>query len=298
VEIRQVRYFVAVAEEGNFGLAAQRLNISQPPITRQIQKLEEELGVQLFRRTSKGTDLTEAGRVFYEDAKSILAGIERGVERSRAAQGGELGSIEVGYFGSVAYSVVPKILHRFRKANPRVNLSLRRMGKQEQVNALLEGSLHVGFGRFYSPEPGLAIEEVDAEGVALCIPVDALSGDNHGERDWREIVQSMPLVLFPAAGRPNFADETLGLLKTEGVTPNVANVAEDGRAALMQVAIGTGACIVPTSMVDMNWYGINVIRPSDLAVRCPVSIVYRHSDTSPLLRRFIKSIRELESESE
>jgi DNA-binding transcriptional LysR family regulator len=106
MELRQLRYFIAVAEEQNFGLAAHRLNVSQPPITRQIQKLEEELGVLLLTRTSKGTGLTEAGRVFLDDARTVLAGIERGIERSRAAQSGELGVLEIGYFGSVSYSIV------------------------------------------------------------------------------------------------------------------------------------------------------------------------------------------------
>ena len=96
MELRQLKYFVAVAEEGNFGAAARRLNISQPPITRQIQKLEDELGVLLLRRTTKGAELTTSGEVFLEDARQTLAQVARGMERSRAAQRGELGTLEVG----------------------------------------------------------------------------------------------------------------------------------------------------------------------------------------------------------
>ncbi|MDJ0979712.1 MAG: LysR substrate-binding domain-containing protein [Erythrobacter sp.] len=294
MEIRQLRYFVAVAEEQNFGLAARRLNVSQPPITRQIRKLEEELEVQLLRRLSKGSELTEAGRVFLDDAREILAAIERSSERVRAAQRGELGAIEIAYFGSVSYSLVPQILRLFKARNPEVELSLRRLSKSEQVAALKQGDLHVGFGRYYSPEPGLVVEEIVAEGISLCVP-ESYSADLSGVK-WVEVFRDLPLVLFPAEGRPNFADETLTLLKREGVSPRVGAVAEDGRAALMQVAIGEGACLVPDSMVGMNWYGVRIVHPDALRADCPVSIIYRHADTSPLMRRFVTAMRDFRPE--
>ncbi|AKM07013.1 LysR substrate-binding domain-containing protein [Pelagerythrobacter marensis] len=290
MELRQLRYFIAVAEEKNFGLAARRLNVSQPPITRQIQKLEEELGVLLLRRTSKGTDLTEAGHAFLEDARAVLAHMERGAERSRAAQRGELGKIEIGYFGSVSYRVVPHVLEIFKRANPEVELSLRRLSKTDQISALKQGQLHVGFGRYYPVEPDLAVEEVIREGVALCMPHRL--GTDIDESNWRSVFANLPLILFPAAGRPNFADETLALLKRERANTPETIVAEDGRAALMQVAIGAGACVVPNSMVELNWYGVRFFRPQALEAECPVSIIYRKSDTSPLLRRFVRAMRE------
>ena len=293
MELRQLRYFIAVAEEQNFGSAAHRLNVSQPPISRQIQKLEEELGVLLLKRTSKGTDLTEAGEVFLEDARSVLNGIERGVERSRAAQNGELGALKIGYFGSVSYSIVPRILQLFKKTNPGVEMSLRRMSKKQQILALQQGEIHVGFGRYYPAEPGLAIEEVVVEDVAISVPKSlGLSVD---EDNWRDVFAQVPLILFPAGGRPNFADETIAMLKREGVVPNVLTVAEDGRAALMLVAIAAGLCIVPTSMIGMNWYGVDFVRPAGLRGKCPVNIVFRRSETSPLLRRFVHAMREYES---
>lgn len=295
MELRQLRYFIAVAEELNFGLAARKLNVSQPPITRQIRKLETELDVQLLRRKSKGSELTEAGRIFLEDARSILAGIERAAERTRAAQRGELGALKIGYFGSVSYSLVPQILRLFKERNPDVDLSLKRLSKAEQVAALKQGEIHVGFGRYYSPEPGLQVEEVVAEGISLCLP-EGYSADIT-EENWTATFADLPLILFPASGRPNFADETLALLKREGISPRVGAVTEDGRAALMQVAISAGACLVPASMVGMNWFGVKIIEPRALEQDCPVSIVYRRADTSPLLRRFVQAMREFKPSS-
>jgi DNA-binding transcriptional LysR family regulator len=123
----------------------------------------------------------------------------------------------------------------------------------------------------------------------------SVEGDN-----WRDIFAKIPLILFPAAGRPNFADATIAMLKREGIVPNVTTVAEDGRAALMLVAIAEGACIVPTSMIGMNWYGVEFVRPAGLTGRCPVSIIYRKSESSPMLRRFVRAMRayKLQSESE
>lgn len=290
LELRQLRYFIAVAEEQNFGLAARRLNISQPPITRQIKKLEDELGVKLLRRLTKGSELTEAGRVFLDDARDVLATLERSTERVQAAQKGELGLIQIGYFGSVSYSLLPEILKSFRTRYPGIQLSLRRLSKAEQIAALKQGELHIGFGRYYSPEPSLVIEEVIKEGISVCVP-DSYQGDISGD-GWVEVISDLPIVLFPAEGRPNFADETLSILKREGVAPRVVSVAEDGRSALMQVAIGVGACLAPASMVAMNWKGVRTTQPVALKADCPVSIVYRRGETSPLLRRFVGAMKE------
>ncbi|QLC26418.1 LysR family transcriptional regulator [Parasphingopyxis algicola] len=295
MELRQLRYFVAVAEEQNFGRAARKLNISQPPITRQIKKLEDEMGVRLFKRTSKGTETTAAGQIFLEDAQAILARVNRSVERGQAAQRGELGALEIGYFGSTSYSVVPRILSLFKADNPGIELSLRRMSKKEQIEALKIGQLHIGFGRYYPSEPELAIEEVIAEGLALCLPRDFDGAID--DTNWTTIFDELPLVLFPSLGRPNFADETISILKREGVNPSVGAVAEDVRAALMLLAIGAGAMVVPNSVTDMNWFGVRFVKLKALADDCPVNIIYRKSDTSPQFRRFMRSIQKFRAAS-
>lgn len=289
MELRQLKYFVAVAEEQNFGAAAQRLNISQPPITRQIRKLEEELGVTLLRRTTKGAELTAAGAAFLEDARQTLAQVARGVERSRAAQNGELGTLEVGYFGSPSYHVLPTILRQFKEANPRVKVSLQRMSKSEQIDALKAGQLHIGFGRYYADEPGIRAEHVIAEGLSVAVPDDLKKIPGKGKR--LSIFKNNSLVIFPAGGRPNFADEVIGILKREGVEPEVGAVAEDVRSALMLTAIGAGATVVPATVAKLNWSGVQFIPLETLKDECPVTCVYRRADSSPLLQSILKTVR-------
>lgn len=289
MELRQLRYFVAVAEEGSFGAAANRLSVSQPPITRQIHKLEDEIGVSLFRRTAKGAELTAAGHALLEDARSTLAGVSRAAERSRAAQRGELGTVELAYFGSPIYRVVPAILQAFRRTLPNVSVSLHRMSKDEQFDALRAGKIHIGFGRYYHPEPDIAVEEVLKEGVAVAVP-ESLTKDPP-EKSRLSLFEKFPVILYPRAGRPNFADEVVGAVKRAGITPKVAAVTEDVRSALTLTAAGVGLAVVPGSVVGFNWYGVRFLPLDMLHTACSVDCAYRKSDTSPLLRAMLATVR-------
>ena len=122
MEFRQLRYFVAVAEEGNLTAAARKLHVSQPPITRQIKQLEDELGVELLVRSSKGVQVTEAGKLFLVEAKRLLDISHTAIEKSRAAQAGELGRLDIGYFGATIYTVVPQLVRTFMTARPHISV--------------------------------------------------------------------------------------------------------------------------------------------------------------------------------
>lgn len=287
MELRQIRYFVAVAEEGNFGAASRRLNVSQPPITRQIRQLELELGVTLFKRTPKGAELTAAGEAFLHEARQSLSQLAHGVERSRAAQRGALGTLHVGYFGSPIYRLVPELLRAFHATLPEVNIALHRLSKGEQIAALKAGRIHIGFGRYFSSEPGIVVEEILREGLALALPEGLKTTEKMGLR----LLRSVPLVLFPDRDRPNFADEVLSVLKREGVEPKVVDVTEDIRSALTLVAIGERAAIVPGSVADLNWSGLRFAPLQALEADCPVHCVYAKGKASPLLRSVLDIVR-------
>ena len=293
MELRQLRYFIAVAEEQNFGAAAKRLHISQPPITRQIKKLEEELGVSLLVRTTKGAELTPAGLVFLEDARKTLAQVDRGVRRSRAVQNGELGTLEIGYFGSTAFHVVPSILRSFRKLHPNVSIKINRLSKREQVDALLAGHLQIGFGRYYAEEPNIKIEPIVAEGLSVALPEDF--GKIPAKSRLLSLFTSNPLIIFPAGGRPNFADEVIGILKREGTEPDIGGIAEDVRSALTYTSIGTGLTIVPSSVARFSWPGIKFVRLDAFEEASPVACVYREGDTSPLLRTILRVVQDFKT---
>lgn len=290
MEIRQLRYFIAVAEEGSFSIAAKRLNISQPPITRQIQKLEEEVGAMLLERTPRGAVLTEAGREFLEDAYQVVAKLQRALVKTQAIQAGSRGLLNIGYFGTVSYYFLPNFLRSFTANSEGVRIKLRRMNKEEQVEALLDGRIEIGFCRHYPSLRGVQIEEVYAEPFALCVPDGfALDVDI---ANWKDVVSSMPLILFPDTGRPNFADETLSLLGKNGLSVKVDHIVEDARSALMQVALGSGLAITPLSVTRMAWFGVRAIPLDFLQARTPINIIYRDGSANPLLTRFIRALRQ------
>lgn len=160
MEFRQLKYFIAVAEELNIGRAATRLHISQPPLTRQMQQLEEELGAQLFVRTPRGVELTQAGELLLRDALTIRSLVQLAAERANQAGRGKLGKMDIGIFGTGILDLIPKILHAFRANHPDVQIVLHTMTKKEQIEALRQRRIAVGFNRMLAPLPDIASELV------------------------------------------------------------------------------------------------------------------------------------------
>ena len=237
MEFRQLRYFLAVAETGNIGRAAERLNVSQPPVSRQIQALETEAGAALLLRTPKGVELTDAGRTFAAEAERVLSQAERTLTRTRASGRGEIGKLEVGFFGSPIYRTVPLALRAFHRARPDCEVALTRIGKREQMTAIREGRLHIGFARYYAKNPDLKVEQLGEEKLYAAVPED-LAAMLRGAVSLEQLAE-YPLVLFPAGDRPGLADEVIRLIRERGVEPDIESVAEDAAAALALVASGT-----------------------------------------------------------
>ena len=169
MDLRHLKYFIAVAEELNIGRAALRLHISQPPLTRQIQQMEEELGVALFIRTPRGVELTQAGEMFLEEARNIRALIERAIERTKRAGEGKLGRMDIGIFGSGILGAIPKLLHLFRDTHPDVEVVLHTMTKEEQIEALRQKRISVAFNRMLLPLPDITSELILREPLFLAI---------------------------------------------------------------------------------------------------------------------------------
>ena len=288
MELRQIRYFIAVAETGNLGAAARKLHISQPPVTRQIHKLEREIGGDLFVRTPKGVELTDAGRAFLVEARAIIAQTELAIDRSRAAHLGEIGNLDVGFMGSPIYSTVPKILRYFRAHSPKVTISLQRMGKQAQIDALRDGRIHVGFARYYPNEPDLVFTQVELEAPMVAVSIDSsLDADAVRLRE----LKTEPLILFPTADRPNFADTVMDIFARARVKPRVAHTAEDLTSALAVTAAGLGCCLVPTTVAELRWPGIRFIPIANAKPSIPVHCIHRDDRQSPVLDSFLDALR-------
>ncbi|HYQ39537.1 MAG TPA: LysR substrate-binding domain-containing protein [Pseudomonas sp.] len=291
MDLRHLRYFIAVAEEQNIGRAATRLHMSQPPLTRQIQQLEEELGVQLFVRTPRGMELTPAGELLLEEARNIRAVVEQATERTQRAGQGKLGRLDIGIFGSAVLDLIPKILGEFRAAYPEVKVVLHSMHKGEQIEALRQRRISLGFNRLLSPLPDIAAELVATESLLLAV--------NESHPLARESVVPFaalaehPLVLFPTGSRPSFIDRVLGLCQQVGFVPQVSQEVGDTVTAISLVASGFGACLVSESTAALSLPGV-VYRPlSDLPenARIDLSCIYRADDHSPILTSFLEVVR-------
>jgi DNA-binding transcriptional LysR family regulator len=285
MELRHLRYFVAVAEELHFRRAAERLHMSQPPLSQQIRNLEQEVGATLLVRNQRRVELTAAGQAYLGRARDILAAVEDAAREARRVQRGEVGRLDVGFVGSAMYSVVPELLRAFRERFPEVGLRLREVGTTEQLRRLEDGRLDIGFLRPPGPRPGLSIETVLVEPVVAALP------EHHPLATAAEIriedLAGAPLVLMTRAGAPGLRDALTQL--TEGLTEDaIVQEVSEMQTLVGLVAAGVGVSLVPQSLRALTRAGV-VYR--DLAGDVPtvrLSAAWRTGDDSPVLAAFLE----------
>ncbi|MGF6905367.1 DNA-binding transcriptional LysR family regulator [Paraburkholderia sp. GAS348] len=281
MEIRQLKYFVAVAEAGGFGTAAQRLHVSQPPLTRQIQALERDIGAKLFERSARGVELTAAGKVFLDDARQLLALVQRSSRRSQAAARGESGELNLVYFGTAVFETVPAFVRTFLATYSDATISVAHMTKEAQLESLLSGVVDIGFGRFYPVTEGVTSWNIGSETlhVAVADPWDTRVA---GARVVADLVD-VPIILYPRGDRPSFADKVVSMFRTEGVEPKIAAEVEDVTAALALTAAGTGAALVPASVAHVRWPGVTFIELEPKKLSVPINCVFRTHRRAPIV---------------
>ncbi len=297
MELRQLRYFVAVAEEQNLSRAAVRLNLSQPPLTRQIRQLEGELGARLFERNPRGVELTPAGRLFLDDARNILDLAKRAAERAHSAHEGQIGRFDVAVFGSVMFGRLPALLARFRATHPGVELVFHTMNKGDQIEALRQGRIHAGFSRLTSNYPDISTETLQHERLLVALP------ENHALLARKKLelkhLADCPLVLFASGPRPNFTDLVFSLFERMDLRPTIGQTVEDAVTGVALVAAGFGACLVPESASYVKLPGV-VFRPIGHASNrlLDVNCIFRRGDKSPVTAAFLRAIRDSRSRSD
>jgi DNA-binding transcriptional LysR family regulator len=285
---RQLECFIAVAEEHNLNRAAARLHISQPPLTRRIQRIERDVGVELFRRTAAGMELTEAGAAFLERAYRIVALSTRAVRRARLASEGEVGHLSMAYYDSAIHGAVPALVRGFLDKHQRVTVSFELVAKHKQVDYLRDKVLHVGFGRHYPDEPGIECRPVVHEPLYV--------GLHHTRAmDWcspasLSDLRDQPLIVYPTA-RPEFADEVIDMCVQAGFSPQVAIEAENDVACVAYLALGTAIAVVPESATKIRPDGVTFIPLRD-APPATLYCAYLPTNTAPTLRLFIDYLDE------
>ncbi len=289
MELRQLRYFVAVAEELHFRRAAARLHLSQPPLSQQIARLEEELGCRLLSRTRRRVELTAAGEAFLRDARAMLNELEVAVATVRRIDTGQAGRLRVNFVGSALLSIVPGIVQRFRRGRPSVEIELRERSTLEQLHALRTGVIDVGLVRPpIDPDDALRAEVVMREPTVAAIPAaHALA-----KLRWVPLARlaAEPLVLFPRAQAPGFHDLLTGRLAATGTSPKVAQYAPEMMTIIGLVAAGIGVSPVPASVARLALDGVTY-RPLRGAPDTELLAVTRADDESPLVKAFVADAR-------
>ncbi len=289
MDLRRLSYFVAVAEERNIGRAAQRLNMSQPPLTRQIQQLEAEIGSPLLVRGRRGVEMTAAGQVLLEDAKMLLNLAERARQRSRFAGRGQLGRLDIAVIGSNILAL-PGLLARFRESHPQVVISVQSMTKDAQILALQERRITAGFNLLGSPLADLASEVVGSE--PLLLAAGAGSAIARKPRLRLADLADQPMVLYANGARPNLIDVICDLCRGHGFEPHISQEVPDSITAIAMVAAGYGISLVPRPAAQLRLPGVVFRRFSnESGLTMDVNCIYRKTDTSPVLRAFLDAVR-------
>lgn len=291
MELRHLRYFVCLAEEMHFGRAAQRLAISQPPLSQQIRALEDELGARLFDRTSRRVRLTEVGLAFLPEARETLLQAERAAEAARLAQRGEIGRLGIGFTASAPF--VPRVtsaLYRFRQAYPRIDLELQELGRDAQIDLIEQGRIDFGMVRaFGAPVLPVSLRSscLLEEDLLLAIREDHRLARREGTLGVADLAGE-PMVLYGAANGAGFYEYFRALCESAGFEPKVGMEVGSLATLLGLVSAGFGATVLPRSLARLHVDNM-VYRLLTPAVTTRLWLIHR-AELAAMARAFLETI--------
>jgi len=292
MELRHLRYFLAVAREMSFSRAAETLHIAQPPLSRQIHQLEEELGAALFDRKARPLKLTPAGQFFQSQAQLVMDRLAEARAATARIAHGQRRWFGIGFVPSTLYGALPEVIRRFREAQPEVEVGLLELTTVLQIDALKAGRIDVGFGRLrFEEDERIAAEVVREEALVVALPAD-----HRLARRRRLTLQELapePLLLFPARPRPSFADLVLAAFHSRELRPVVAFEANELQTAIGLVVAHMGYALVPRSVEKMHREGVVYVPLADKGVQAQVVMNTRADDESPLLAEMKALVREV-----
>lgn len=288
MELRHLRYFVAVGDAQNIGRAALALHIAQPPLSRAIRGFEEELGVELFRRSARGVTLTRAGAALLPEARRLLRDAEMLRQNARQYAAGEAGTLAIGFVSTASYNVLPGIVPAFRARRPGVRLVLREATSDVQVPALVAGDLDVGFVTAGPLPRELAYAPLHREPLIAALPA---------RRRWPSWVSLRRLaretfILFPREVAPVWHDAILAFCRTAGFSPQVGQEAIQMQTIVSLVAGGMGVSLVPASLGRLRRDGVVYRRLAERSPGVETGLAWRAADDAPLTRAFVAQAHE------
>ncbi|MGP5068124.1 MULTISPECIES: LysR substrate-binding domain-containing protein [Psychrobacter] len=286
MELRHLRYFVAVAEEKSFNKAAERLFISQPPLSRQIRQLEEEINVTLIDRDNRPLKLTEAGEFFYDHAIQILAKSEK-LKAMTMRKANSDNSISIGFVSSILYGILPKIIAHFRTFYPNLEIKLQELNSWQQTQGLVDGKIDVGFGRLLFEDASIRRMVLRQESLVVAVPINH-TFIKEGRTSINLIdLTSESLFLYPTSPRPSFIDYVLELFEARNLKVKYFTEVRELHVALGLVAAGEGLTIVPKTLEHLRDQEVSYLPFEDGLLTSPIVMSVRHFDKSELLKTLL-----------
>ncbi|MDQ0314159.1 LysR family transcriptional regulator [Amorphus orientalis] len=292
MNLRQLSQFVAVAEELHFGRAADRLGMTQPPLSQSIQALEEELGVALFARTRRSVALTAVGAEWLPHVRQVLEGAASLPETARRLARGQLGSLRLAFVSIAAYSILPELISSFKAAFPAVDVSLREATSDVQIEALLAGEIDAGL---IIPQTGLqaglAYRPLLREPLVAAVPQDWVESGRIDCADGRLVfgeVLGEPLILFPRQSAPAFHDIVTSFYALNRAEPAIVQEAIQMQTIIALVAVGLGLALVPRSLMALQRDGVRYLPLAGEAPEIETGLVWRRRDPLPTVAHLVE----------
>ncbi|SRR6266404_1517891 len=285
MELTRIRSFVVLAERLHFGETSRLLNLSQPALSKQIRQLEEEIGAPLLERGRHGAKLTEVGRIFAEEARSLVKQADAALEQGRRAARGEIGKLSIG-FGFSTVTLVPRVISEFRKLHPSVEVELRDMSTANQLEALRRGRIDVGFARL--PIGGkLRRRLVLEDQLVLAFPSSMKVSDFPQDLS---SLKDAPFIMMPRSRSPDMYDRVMRVCAKYGFSPHVAQEANEFPTILALIAAGLGVALLPQSQLRTRIESLEIQSIPDKVARWQVGAVWSKGSGSPLIRDFIELV--------
>jgi DNA-binding transcriptional LysR family regulator len=286
MELRHLRYFIAVAEELHFSRAAARLHIAQPPLSQQIKQLEAELHTQLLWRTKRRVELTVAGEAFLEEARKTLVQAEHAARVAQSIGAGETGQVQLGFVDSALPGFLPRLLRGFRERHPDVQIVLHELTSGQQIEALKRAEIQLAVLRPTRAGAQVAFHEIGSEGLLVALPAEHRLAEL--EKVPVEELEHEGWVLFPRLVSPGLHDHLVGICRKAGFVPRVVQEGREGHTIVGLVGAGVGISLVAESMSHLGAAGV-VYRPLRVPVtRLPMSVAWRRDERARVVHSFVE----------
>ncbi|MCU4317065.1 LysR family transcriptional regulator [Acinetobacter bereziniae] len=292
MELRHLRYFVTVVEEQSITKAAEKLCIAQPPLSRQIQKLEEELGILLFERGSRPVRTTDAGQFFYQHAVQILTHTAQATSMAKRISSINM-IIRIGYVSSLLYALLPQIIYLFRQNNPDIQVELLEYGTKDQIEALKLGKIDLGFGRLRISDPAIKRILLRKEKLKLAIHKNHYLTEYVHKGIYLSQIIDESIFSYPATQKPNFSTLIQSIFTELGLVPKNMIEVREIHMALGLVSSGEGVCIIPESASDIGMKNLVYIPILDMEAYSPISLAVRNMDQSPYLSKVLECVKQV-----